>query len=229
MNSIARAASRSLQQKLQHKINPTKVYFSTTNLSSLIDREIREESEVNPIEIPEDLLELKSTLSETWTIVDGADVGDDGATIKMYKKAPTSNGSKVMLKFHCQDTEPEEEGGLFESEEDEELSPPLSFEVKVSRAGKTMTMECISEDAEASVEGITMADAEDLSSDAKKELYRGPILEDLPDDVKEELNLYLREECMVDGDVAAFTAMYADYKEQVEYIKWLKDVKKIVD
>jgi hypothetical protein len=28
--------------------------------------------------------------------------------------------------------------------------------------------------------------------------------------------------------VAAFTAMYADYREQAEYIRWLKEVQKIV-
>jgi hypothetical protein len=32
----------------------------------------------------------------------------------------------------------------------------------------------------------------------------------------------------VDTDVAAFIAMYADYKEQNEYVKWIKDVQKVI-
>ena len=55
-----------------------------------------------------------------------------------------------------------------------------------------------------------------------------PLLEDLPEDVRDGLDLYLQEQCGVDEDVAAFIAMYADYREQVEYINWLKSVKNIV-
>ena len=36
--------------------------------------------------------------------------------------------------------------------------------------------------------------------------------------------MYVQEECGVTNDVAAFIAMYADYKEQVQYVSWLKAV-----
>lgn len=150
----------------------------------------------------------------------------------MFKKEPTSNGSKVMLKFHCQDTVQDAEGlldNLGGEEEEEEMSPPLHFEVHVSRAGKTMKLACVSEDAQALVEGVTIVPSDDSSPGADEDdLYRGPILEDLPDDVRDEFDLYVKEECGVDEDVAAFAAMYADYREQAEYIRWLKEVKKIV-
>lgn len=179
--------------------------------------------------MPDDLKELKNDLSEKWTIVDGSATGEDGATVRMFKKEPTTNGSKVLLKFHCQDTEAEEE----DDAESEELSAPLQFEVQTSRAGKTMTMTCISEDALASVEGIVISPTLDStvtsSNSGDDDLYRGPILEDLPEDVKEEFDAYLREECEVDEDVAVFCSMYADFREQAEYIRWLKEVKKIVD
>ncbi len=205
--------------------------FSTSsNLSSLLEREILEETETNPIKMPEDLAELKSILSEKWDIVDSRANGEDGATVKMYLKNPTPNGAKVLLKFHCQDTEEQEEG-IFDDEAPEEVSAPLQFEVQVSRAGKTMTMSCVSEDALASVEGIVISpspEAAAASHNDEDELYRGPILDDLPDDVKEEFDSFLRNECEVDEDVAAFTSMYADYREQAEYIRWLQEVQKIV-
>jgi len=212
-------------------------YRFSSNLSSLLNRELIEETETNPIEMPEELSKLKKSLSAKWTIVDGSATDSDGATIKMFKKEPTSNGSKVVLKFHCQDTV-QEEGGLLDNigggdeEEEEEMSPPLHFEVHVSRAGKTMKLACISEDAQAIVEGVTIVPSDDSSSSSgggEEDLYRGPILEDLPEDVRDEFDLYVKEECGVDEDVASFAAMYADYREQAEYVRWLKEVKKIVE
>lgn len=190
-----------------------------------------EETQTNPIEMPEDLVDLKKTLSSKWTIVDGSATESDGATVKMFKKEPTSNGSKVVLKFHCQDTAQEDEGILdaMSEDEDEEISPPLHFVVHVSRAGKTMKLVCVSEDAQAIVEGVTIVPSEDSSATTDEdELYRGPILEDLPEDVRVEFDTYVKEECGVDEDVATFVAMYADYREQAEYVRWLQEVKKIV-
>ena len=218
MNSLVRNAGRSMLKQSQFQ---TKSSFST--LATLLKREIVEETQTNPIEMPEDLMELKKILSTKWTIVDGSTTGDDGATVKMFRKEPTSNGAKVFLKFHCQDTVQVEDTLL----DDEELSAPLQFEVEITLAGKIMKMACTSEDAVALIDGITITS--DASTDKDGESYRGPILEDLPEDIKEEFEHYLREECGVDEDVAAFTAMYADFREQSEYIRWIKEVKKIVE
>lgn len=212
--------------------------FST--LADLLKREITEENE-NPLnEIPEDLSELKSKLSEHWTIVDGKPSSSDGATVKMYKKQNLSNGSKVTVTFHCQDSLNPEELGFLQSaanaaadtvggegEEDEEISSPIKFDVIVTRAGKAMHMSCTSENAEAILDGISVSPSEEAIDD--ESLYRGPMLEDLPEDLKDALDLFLQEECGVDEDVAAFIAMYSDYREQMEYIRWLKNVKSIID
>lgn len=212
-------------------------YRFSSNLSSLLQREFIEETETNPIEIPEELSKLKQSLSSKWTIVDGSATDSDGATVKMFRKEPTSNGSKVMLKFHCQDTVQDEQGlldgmGIEQDEEEEEMSAPLNFELHVSRAGKTMKLACVSEDAQAIVEGVTIVPSDDASASGsadEDDLYRGPILEDLPEDVRDEFDMYVKEECGVDEDVAAFAAMYADYREQAEYVRWLKEIKKIVE
>jgi len=101
------------------------------------------------------------------------------------------------------------QGGGGDAEEEEEVSSPLQFEVQVSRAGKIMTLACTSEDALACVEGITISsDADGVGEEG--ELYRGPILEDLPEDVREGLDGFLREDCGVDEDVAAFAVMYGE-------------------
>lgn len=197
---------------------------SFSSLSSLISREIAEEKKVNPLEMPQELMDLKETLSTKWDIVDGSDTGGSGATIKMFKRTPISSGGKVTISFHCQDSMPEEE--MFDEEDlEEELAPSLRFDVSVSKAGKYMHISCVNQDARATVDGIVFSDSAD---EINEDFYRGPVLDDLPDDVREALDEYIQVECGVDEDVAAFTSMYADYREQAEYMQWLNDVKSIV-
>lgn len=210
-------------------------FLSSSALPSLISREITEEIAIfDPEEIPEDLADLKSSISDKWTIVEGDSTAatKSGATIKMYRKDATPNGSKVSLTFHCQDTidNEEESASLFgeEEEEGDENSPPVQFMVTVSKAGKDLKINCISEDAKASVDGMIIAPTE-ASLDEIGDLYRGPVLDDLPEDVRVGLDDYLVEDCGIDEDVAAFVAMYSDHREQAEYIAWLKDLKKIVE
>lgn len=167
----------------------------------------------------------------------------------MIRKKPLPNGAKVTLTFHCQDTLVEDEPGMFEKmfegeeeggdgapdddaeeeEEGEEISPPLRFETTVSRAGTTLHLNCVSEDAVASVEGATITTGDgDVGVDPTEESFRGPDLEELPEDVQKALDGFLVEGCGVDEDVAAFVAMWADYREQVEYVRWLDGVVKVV-
>lgn len=88
-------------------------------------------------------------------------------------------------------------------------------------------MNCISEDAKASVDGMIIHPNES-SLDEIQEMYRGPVLDDLPEDVRDGLDEFLRDDCGVDEDVAAFVAMYSDHREQAEYLSWLNDLNKLV-
>ena len=51
---------------------------------------------------------------------------------------------------------------------------------------------------------------------------KGPEFTELADDLQEAFQTYVEKECGIDGDVAAFIAMYADYREQEEYVDWMK-------
>lgn len=228
-------------QKMSLHLKVKTSTFST--LADVLQREITQEAE-NPLnEMPADLAELKNSLSEHWTIVEGSKASStDGATIKMYKKENLSNGSKVTLTFHCQDSLNPEELGFLESaahaasdvvsgdeeeEEGEEDSTPIKFDLVISRGGKFMHVNCTSEAAEVTIDSVMIAYSEDVEENL--DLYRGPMLEDLPEDLRDSLDQYVQEECGVGEDVAAFIAMYADYMEQMEYIKWLKNVKNIIE
>lgn len=217
MISVTRLGSISIQRFAM-------VSKSFSTLSSLITREIAEEKKSNPLKMPKELVELKQSLSSKWDIVDGSETGGSGATIKMFKKTPLASGGKVTVSFHCQDSMPDED--MFDEElSEEELAPSLRFDVSVSKAGKFMHISCMNQDATATVDGIVFSDAPDAINE---DFYRGPVLEDLPDDVRDAIDEYVQLECGIDEDVAAFASMYADYREQAEYMQWLNDVKSIV-
>ena len=229
---------------------------AANNLGSILQREINEEEEAAADysgELPPDLAELQRDVAENWTILEGIQgIGSDGetgsgATVRMFKKTPGSNGAKIGIVFHCQDTEediPFDEDGFLEdqaqddNDEEDEPAQAVRFGVTVSKGGKTVVLQCRSGgDGEISVEGVTVRDGE--SEDAllalaggeslNASLYQGPEFTELAEDLQESFQQYVVQECGVDEDVAAFIAMYADYREQAEYVTWMKTAIDILD
>ncbi len=228
---------------------------AANNLGSILQREINEEEEAAADYsggLPPDLAELQRDVAANWTILEGIQgIGSDGetgsgATVRMFKKTPGSNGAKIGILFHCQDTEediPFDEDAFLEDQaqdddEEEEPSQAVRFGVTVSKGGKTVVLQCRSGgDGEISVEGVTVRDGE--SEDALLALaggenlnaakYQGPEFTELAEDLQESFQQYVVQECGVDEDVAAFIAMYADYREQAEYVTWMKTAIDILD
>jgi complement component 1 Q subcomponent-binding protein len=206
-----------------------------TNLMDILAREEQEEVDSGNMELPKELAELKSDLEANWRIVD-----DGSATTQLFLKE-----KKVQVSFHCQDTIEEEEadiGGYEEDEEeedveeveDEETMAPVRFTVTVAKAGKTMVFYCLSEFGQLKITG--MANTSSLTPDVvhaqqgvlEKNDYQGPEFIELAEDLQDAFGDYLEEECGVNSDVATFVAMYADYKEQKQYVQFLKDAQAII-
>jgi complement component 1 Q subcomponent-binding protein len=221
------------------------------NLVSVIGREIEEEVEGGNGEVPENLVNLKTQLEADWRIVDGLMSGADNTAItRMYKKENLANGSKVMVEFHCQDTEmmdhdDDEEEDLQEGEE--EPAPAVRFAVVIRKAGKSMVVTCLTEEAEIVVESMKMKSDSTGSGSAlnftseDKTGYQGPVVSELAEDVQQSLMDFLQSSpadgdgdgdsnggCGISSDVAAFISMYADHKEQTQYMEWLKSVQSMV-
>ena len=167
-------------------------------------------------------------VSDDWRIM------SDSATIQMFKKEPISGGGKVSISFHCQDSIsmddmlPDDEE-LFE--DDEENSVAFQFQVRVTRTGKTLVMNCVSMDSEASVERV-FVEKDSMASNTTNldaAVYKGPEFSELAQDVKESFTDFVQTDCGVNENVATFISMYADYKEQTEYVDWLNGVKAILN
>jgi hypothetical protein len=229
---------------------------AANNLGSILQREINEEDEAAAEfdgQMPPDLAELHSDIAAKWTILEGiSGIGSgggetgSGATVRLFKKSPGSNGAKIGVVFHCQDTEedmPFDEddflaGNEQDDESEEEPSQAVRFGVTVSKGGKTVVLQCrCGGDGQISVESVTVRDGESegvLTALAGGEnlnaaLYQGPEFSELAEDLQESFQEYVVKECGIDEDVAAFISMYADYREQVEYVTWMKTAIDILD
>ena len=195
---------------------------SAEQLSNLLARELDEEQENTAM--PPELEQLTEEIEADWRIVDDESDG----TVKLFR-----NSGNVTINFHCQESlQPDMyEGEDLEDDEEEEASAPVRFTVTSSKAGKTLVMWCLSEGGLARVEGIavTTADAESIHRDGiAATSYQGPEFSELPADLQDSFTGFLNVDCGVSSDVAAFIAMYADYKEQAQYVRFLKQVQSII-
>lgn len=229
VSSIASISCKLIPEKKTPSIYSRKFSSATDDLSAIIERELSEEEGNDTL--PPSLIDLKSTIEEDWTIVDSTPGSDSSAYVKMYRKSSVPSGSKVVISFHCQDTmvdEAREDDELLEDEtedEEEEDAVAFRFRTTVTKAGRSMIFGCVSDEGEVKIESLVVREGEEQEEPEGQysdKLYQGPEFSELAEDLQESITVYLQEECGVDGDFAAFVSMYADYKEQTEYINWLK-------
>ena len=196
---------------------------------SLLRREYDEEVEHDSTAMPADLSGLQAELE-----ADGWKVAPNGATTKLVRTL--SDNAKVQVMFHVQDNVIDEASFMEElqqQEEDgqditEELSPRMRFTVVVTKAGKHMVFTCISEDAQATIENVAVstsgASVDDIlkAGSVDDQEYQGPEFGELAEDLQESFHTYLQEHVGIGESVASFISMYGDYREQVEYVDFLK-------
>jgi len=187
-SALSKRAIVASVQTNQFPINPTQNYnnlptqpspinirsLSSSHLSSILTREIDEEisSGTNSNTLPPELESLYNEITTKWTIVQGiTGIGSEsgiGASVRMFKKENGSNGAKIGVVFHCQDTE-EDHGPLDETmfyedgpEEDteEEIGTAVRFAVTVSKGGRTVVIQCRANESDLNVESVAVRDGD---------------------------------------------------------------------
>jgi hypothetical protein len=146
--------------------------LSSKDLSDILKREFDEEESQGNAVMPEELAELKATVEEDWNIVD-SELDGSSATLKLFRR---TGAAKVAITVHCQDTiaAESEEGEEYFDEDEEEPPVSVRFTVTVQRAGRTMVLTCLSEDATATVErvAIVSGDADSIAKGIDESLYQ---------------------------------------------------------
>ena len=89
---------------------------------------------------------------------------------------------------------------------------------------------CQSKNAEVLIEtvNVTTTDVAKLDNGTPEAEYQGPDYFELAADLQEAFGGYLTNDIGIDEDVAAFIAMYADHKEQNEYMNFLENAKSLL-
>lgn len=198
----------------------------------MLAREEQEEEDTGNTEMPSELSDLQKSIQENWKIV------EDGATTNLFK-IDSPPGNKIQVSFHCQDTVEEvghDDGSTLdeEDEEGEEESPLVRFTVTVTKAGKSLNFACFSEYGQVNIEGVSTTAASTAEyvhanqGTLPKVEYQGPDYTELAEDLQEALVDYLDEECGVNSDLASFVAMFSDYREEMNYVNFLKQAQSIV-
>ena len=144
-----------------------------TALLEILSREEKEEEELENLELPEDLMELKTTIEKSWKIV------ENNASTDLFKIDTLSN-NKIQVSFHCQDTiedEQEDQNVYDDDDNDEELfsddidnddddddddmveeeeAAAVRFTVTVTNtAGKSLVFACFSELGKVCIDGVS--------------------------------------------------------------------------
>jgi complement component 1 Q subcomponent-binding protein len=115
------------------------------------------------------------------------------------------------------------------AEEDVEPAYPARLNVTIEKSGKgAMHIETVSQDGLIQIENVSyfrkpeLAEANSAEKDwARQNLYIGPPFRNLDSDLQMMLERYL-DERGVNAELAMFVPEYIDFKEQREYVTWLK-------
>jgi complement component 1 Q subcomponent-binding protein len=129
--------------------------------------------------------------------------------------------------------EDEEEGDM-----DGEVVPPVRLSIVVEKPGKgsgALSIEATAQDGEISVDNVhyypeakqAFASSAEASH-GRAQVYPGPPFGTLEEDLQVLVEQYL-EERGVTPALAVFAPEYVNWKEQQEYVAWLKNVKSFVD
>ncbi|KAG2205572.1 hypothetical protein INT47_005947 [Mucor saturninus] len=131
----------------------------------------------------------------------------------------------------------EEEEKKEEEEEEEEGSFPVRATVMVEKEGKgSLVLNTVAQDGYLHIDAVRYFKEGQIATDEiatkeigeqRQDLYMGPVYEELGEDLQTTFVKYL-EERGIDTALATFLPDYVDYKEQKEYVNWLKDVNDFV-
>ncbi|KAI0363674.1 mitochondrial glycoprotein [Pilatotrama ljubarskyi] len=210
---------------------------SDVALAQRLGEELKYENEAAAPGEPEFLKAFKE--SGTWAIEDTPGMDEVTLTRKF-------GNEDIRLIFSIADlhteTEPEFEEGEEAVEENEESDVPLhsypircSFSFTKATAPGALTIDAMCQEGTFVIDNISYYnDAKvgtELTAEAdwkRRGYYLGPQFDTLDISLQDEFDKFLQERG-INQTLAYFVPEYSEYKEQKEYVSWLKNVKDFVE
>jgi len=204
-------------------------------LTQKLSEEIQFESESAAVtQDPEFIKEFKA--KSPWKIEDVA--GHDEITL-----ARQFGNENIRMMFSIADIDTqqaypneEEEGAPAEENEEQAVSYPIRVSISITKtdAAGVINVDAICQDGAFLVDNISFyTDTKvgtELTAEAdwkRRGLYIGPHFDQLDPAVQEAFEKYF-EERGIDESLAMFIPEFAEHKEQLEYVQWLKNVQAFI-
>lgn len=201
--------------------------YGPSGLQTALSNEIIEETAND--EVDSELEVIQKQIMKDFTMEET--LGISVVTLKRNFK-----NEEITVTFDCQDESEEsafddellskyEEGGDAENEEDDEedydddIKYGINFTVSIKKNNSEMIVDCIADSS------IKISSLKVLSADDKnvEERYKGPPFENLSEPMQDAILNFL-EDRKIDPDLCHFILSFSQYKEQKEYVQWLKSL-----
>jgi complement component 1 Q subcomponent-binding protein len=242
--SHARATTSSFLLPRGTSVQPVRLFSSQStmdsSLSQILTEEIMEETSRNDDEIDEDYEDVKKFITSNFQLSEKVGYGEVILT-------RTFNDETITVKFDCQDEAEDVANDNQNLEDDfnngqpqhhevtEDDAEPLDdkfglhFEVSIQKkSGDKAVFSCLATHQQTKILHISFISAVAAKSGVDDTLYGGPRYEDLDPAVQGGFQQYLAERG-IDDDMSFFIIQHSRYKEEAEYLNWLKTLNDFVN
>lgn len=170
-------------------------------------------------------------------------ISDINNTVEEFTEEELQEGEEIITK-ETTDTVDEKEAVAGEEEataiKDHDLdnvSFPVRATVVIEKQDKgSLVLNTVAQDGYLHIDAVRyfkqgQIQPQDMAAvdigEQRQDLYMGPLFDELDEQIQTTFSRYL-EERGIDTALATFLPDYVDYKEQKEYVNWLKDVNDFV-
>ena len=111
------------------------------------------------------------------------------------------------------------EDGDDEEDLDDEMKYGINFTVSIKKKSSEMIVNCVA-DSTMKIQSLKVLSTDDGNAESR---YKGPPFENLSNPMQDAILNFL-EDRKIDPDLSHFILSFSQYKEQKEYVQWLKNL-----
>ncbi|KAK4517971.1 uncharacterized protein ATC70_001320 [Mucor velutinosus] len=170
-------------------------------------------------------------------------ISDINNTVEEFTEEDLQDGQKIITKDTTdiadekEATAGEEEVTAIKDQDLDDVSFPVRATVIIEKQDRgSLVLNTVAQDGYLHIDAVRyfkqgQIQPQDMATvdigEQRQDLYMGPVFDELDEQIQTTFSRYL-EERGIDTALATFLPDYVDYKEQKEYVNWLKDVNDFV-